>query len=631
VTITLIEVNDAPAGAQDAAGTNPGVAVVVDVLANDVDVDGTIQPYTLSIPVGGQPKYGTAESDPVTGAILYTPNDGYIGSDALTYMVRDEDGALSNETTVLIRVGRPVSFSGMVFADINNNGLLDAGEVGVPNAEVAAVMNSGLFKLNAIVHTENDGTFTITDRPSDGVVLPQGTYSLKQTQPTAFIDGADTPGDPPPSSTLNNNFVGIALAAGEEATDFLFAERGLKAEFVSAYLGRRLYFASAAPDGSMFGARHGRVFDLGTGDVYFTFDSGAPGRVTATAAFDVGSGSVRLDVLDANFNVLGSSNSASGQVSVAFGPGPGPYILRLAGTADNVFISASTADTTPRVGASLSLRGSNWPASMVEQMSTPNTTSSGLTIAPATLSGESVLPWSNVDVISMKFDSHVSIGLAGLRIASSNGESFGVRNYIYDPTSYTATWLLDRPLSAGNYVVSVAPSGATVDFQLSTSAPAEARFTVLPGDVDGNGAVNYQDAIAVRNNMTPAAYSLASPRFDLDANGVVDAADLSRTIAEGFSRRSGSEISGLLLANATTVTGGVPAAEAVVRRANTRGPMAVAVADVRTAPRRERLAAIDTSHAALDDDGQAGSTSTVTLRAQRARRSSGNVRSDQSL
>lgn len=619
VTITLIEVNDAPAGAQDAAGTNPGVGVVIDVLANDIDVDGTIQPFTLSIPVGGQPQHGTATTDPVTGAILYTPNAGYVGSDALTYMVRDEDGALSNETTVLLRVGRPVSFSGMVFADINNNGLLDAGEVGVPNAEVAAVMNAGLFKLNAIVHTENDGTFTISDRPSDGVVLPQGTYSLKQTQPTAFIDGSDTPGTPPPSSTVNNNFIGITLAAGEEATDFFFAERGLKAEFVSAYLGRRLYFASAAPDGSLFGARHGRVFDLETGDVYFTFDSGAPGRVMATAAFDVGSGSVRLDVLDANFNVLGSANSATGQASVAFGPGPGPYILRLAGSADNVFVSASTADPTSRVGATLSLRGSSWPAGMVEQMSTPNSLGSGLTIAPATLTGESVLPWSNVDVVTMKFDSHVSVGAASLRIASSNGEAYGVRNYVYDAISHTATWLLDRPLAGGNYVVSVVPANATVDFHLSTSTPAEARFTVLPGDVDGDGVVNYQDAIAVRNQMTPATYTIASPRFDLDANGVVDAADLLRMVADGFSRRSATEISGLMLANATTTPGSAPAAEAVVRRASGRGANVAAMAELRTVPRREREAAIDLSHAD-SRTGETGLLSAAALRANRARR-----------
>lgn len=615
-TITLREVNDAPRGKVDAAGTEAGVGVVVDVLANDVDVDGTIQPSTLSIPVGGRPQHGQVTTDPVTGAIFYVPNAGYVGSDALTYLVRDEDGALSTETTVLIRVGRPVSFSGLVFADINNNGAFDAGEIGVPNTEVAAVLNAGLFQLTAVIRTEDDGTFRIVDRPGEGVVLPQGTYTLRQPQPVAFIDGRDTPGTPPPGATIDNAFVSISLAAGESAEDFLFAERGLKAEFISAYLGRRLYFASAAAGGSLFGARRGRVFDLAEGDVYFTFDGGAPERITASAAFDAASGNARLEVLDANLHVLASANSTSGEVSVSFGPGPGPYILRASGAATNVLLSTDTVDTTTRIGATLSVRGSQWPTAVVENVSTAAGTASGMSLAPATATGEGVLPWSNVDTISVRFDAPVSIGAAGLRLASASGAAYGVVGYVYDAGTRTAAWRLDRPLAADNYVASVAPNGAAVDFRLSTTAPSEARFSVLPGDVDGNGAANYLDAIAVRNNFAVAAdYGLDSPRYDLDANGTVDMADFALAVRNGFARRAADEVSGLLVgASSTSTSGGSPAAEAVVRRANTAPPVAAAES-LRTATRRERITAIDAAH-----DGSATPTSTATLRATRARR-----------
>ncbi|RIK82439.1 MAG: hypothetical protein DCC68_06490 [Planctomycetota bacterium] len=616
VTITLIEVNDAPRGKLDAVGTEMDVGVVVDVLANDVDVDGTIQPSTLSIPVGGRPQHGQVTTDPVTGAIFYMPDPGYVGSDALTYLVRDEDGALSKETTVLLRVGRPVSLSGMVFADINNNGAFDAGEIGVPNTEVAAVMNAGLFQLTAIVRTEDDGTFRIVDRPSEGVVLPQGSYTLRQPQPVAFIDGQDTPGAPPPGATIDNACVSIALAEGQNAEDFLFAERGLKAEFVSAYLGRRLYFASAAPGGSLFGARHGRVFDLADGDVYFTFDSGAPERVTASATFDAANGNARLEVLDANLNILASASSTSGEVSVSFGPGPGPYILRASGAATNVFLTTDTVDTTPHVGAALSVRGSQWPAAVVDNLSTATGAQSGMSLAPASATGEGVLPWSNVDTISVRFDAPVSIGASGLRLASASGATYGVVGYLYDAATRTATWRLDRALAADNYVVSVAPSGTAVDFRLSTTAPSEARFSVLPGDVDGNGVANFLDAIAIRNNFAqPGQYSLNSPHFDLDANGAVDMADFVLAVRHGFARRAADEVSGLLVAASTTSTsGGSPAAEAVVRRANS-APHVAAAESLRTAMRRGRIAAIDASY-----DGSATSASTATLRASRARR-----------
>lgn len=622
VTITLVEVNDAPRGALDAAGTESGVGVVIEVLANDVDVDGTIQPFTLSVPVGGRPQHGDVTVDPVTGAIFYVPFDGYVGSDALTYFVRDEDGALSNETTVLIRVGRPVTFSGIVFADVNNNGLRDAGEVGIPDAEVAALMTDGLFRVNASVRSEADGSFTIVDRPSEGVVLPQGTYTLRQVQPTAFLDGVDTPGTPPPAATTNNTFVGITLGEGEGATDYLFAERGLRAEFVSAYLGRRVYFASAAPDGSLFGARHGRVFDLASGDVYFTFDDGAPGRVNATATFDNPAGGVRLSVLDANLSVLATTYSQTGNVSIAFGPGPGPYILRLSGAGTNVFVSATTEDTTPRVGATLALRGSQWSSGVPSQGSSTAMVGGSTSLPSGGFAGE-IVPWSNVDTISIRFDSPVSIGAGGLSIATASGETYGVRNYLFDAATRTATWWLDRPLAADNYVISAAPLGTSVDFHLSTSSPGEARVTVLPGDVNGDGVTSTGDAIAIRNHFSAAAgYSLASPRYDLDANGVVDMTDLALAVRHAFARRDAVEVSSTLLAATSWSSGGSAAAEAIVRRAAADSVARLVASPLRTAMRRQRAAAIDAAIDAAHETASSTSSLVSTLRASRARRGS---------
>jgi subtilisin-like proprotein convertase family protein len=615
VTITIIEVNDAPRGGLDAAGTDMNTGIVIEILDNDIDIDGRLELSTLNIPVGGRPQHGTASVDIVTGTIFYEPNTGYIGSDALTYLIRDEDGALSNEIKVLLRVGRPVSFTGTVFADINNNGLLDNGEIGVPNTEVAAVMNAGLFQLSATVRTENDGTFTIVDRPSEGVVLPQGTYTLRQPQPVAFIDGKDTPGTPPPGATINNAFVSITLDAGETAETFLFGERGLKAEFVSAYLGRRLYFASAAPDVGLFGGRHGRVFNLADGEVYFTFDGGAPGRVTASATFDTGSGNAKLEVLDANLAVLSTANSTNGQASVSFGPGPGPYILRVSGSASNVLVTSQSVDTTPRVGATLSLRGSQWPLQVVDSISTPGTASTGMTLSPASASGEGVLPWSNVDTISVRFDSPVSIGANALHLASASGQTYTVAGYFYDSITRTATWRLDRPLAADNYVVSVTPAGSPVDFHLSTNAPGEARFSVLPGDVNGDGVANFVDAIAIRNNFAAAGqYTLSSPRYDLDASGNVDMADLVLALRNGFTKRSVDEVSGLLVNGSTSTTSsGAPEAGAVVATANVAARRESSSS--RSISRNARIAAIDASH-----ETAAPGISTTTLRASRARR-----------
>jgi hypothetical protein len=238
-----------------------------------------------------------------------------------------------------------------------------------------------------------------------------------------------------------------------------------------------------------------------------------------------------------------------------------------------------------------------------------------MALAPASAAGEGVLPWSNVDTISVRFDSPVSVGSGALRLASASGDTYTVAGYFYDSVTRTATWRLDRPLSADNYVVSVTPSGAAVDFHLSTNAPGEGRFSVLPGDVNGDGTTNFVDAIAIRNNFAASGqYTLSSPRYDLDANGRVDMADLVMAIQSGFTKRSAEEVSGMLVNGSTSTTsGGSPEAGAVVATAN-------------VAPRREtnsraisrsaRIAAVDASH-----ESASPNTSAATLRASRVRRS----------
>lgn len=76
--------NDPPVANDDSANTDEDTPVDIDVVGNDVDSDGVI--------------------DPTTGVVTYTPDTGYVGSDSFTYTVQDDDGAVSNEATVLITV-----------------------------------------------------------------------------------------------------------------------------------------------------------------------------------------------------------------------------------------------------------------------------------------------------------------------------------------------------------------------------------------------------------------------------------------------------------------------------------------------------------------------------------------------
>jgi VCBS repeat-containing protein len=87
VTITVISVNDAPVAADDTATTVEDTAVVIDVVANDDDVDGD----ALSVLSVGDPPNGTA-ADNGDGTVTYTPDAGFTGSDSFAYDISDGNG-----------------------------------------------------------------------------------------------------------------------------------------------------------------------------------------------------------------------------------------------------------------------------------------------------------------------------------------------------------------------------------------------------------------------------------------------------------------------------------------------------------------------------------------------------------
>jgi VCBS repeat-containing protein len=106
VNITVTSANDAPVANDDFTSTNEDTPVVIDVISNDSDVDGSIDP--TSVTITGQPNHGLLQVDSVTGAISYTPALDFFGSDVFRYRVTDTVLSLSNIATVLVTV-KPVN------------------------------------------------------------------------------------------------------------------------------------------------------------------------------------------------------------------------------------------------------------------------------------------------------------------------------------------------------------------------------------------------------------------------------------------------------------------------------------------------------------------------------------------
>lgn len=87
VYITVIGINDPPVLRDDTAITDEDTPVVIDVLANDTDKEGPLDPTSVERVSG--PSHGRVAIDKSTGAITYRPDQDWHGQDAFTYRACD--------------------------------------------------------------------------------------------------------------------------------------------------------------------------------------------------------------------------------------------------------------------------------------------------------------------------------------------------------------------------------------------------------------------------------------------------------------------------------------------------------------------------------------------------------------
>jgi hypothetical protein len=167
--------NEAPVANDDGATTGEGLPVSINVIANDTDGDGAIDPASVTITSGPSNGGADPESD---GTVTYTPDAGFAGTDTFTYTVVDDGGATSNEATVTVTVT-----AGNQPPVANDDGATTEEETPV---HVDVLAND----------TDADGmvdatTLTITNQPTNGTALDNGDGTVTYT-PNAGFTGADT-------------------------------------------------------------------------------------------------------------------------------------------------------------------------------------------------------------------------------------------------------------------------------------------------------------------------------------------------------------------------------------------------------------------------------------------------------
>ena len=186
VFITVDCVNDPPVAVNDTATTNENMPVEINVTANDYDVDGTIDPTTVTIV--DNPSNGAIEVNSFTG-VVYTPNPGYYGFDNFTYTVNDNEGLTSNVATVTIQINFVCSDEVWVNDDWHNQSDVDDyNPTLVWGYNAFNTIQAGLSRVCdcGIVHVLN-GTYheqilinknvTLLGEPGTKIAIPTSTFS----------------------------------------------------------------------------------------------------------------------------------------------------------------------------------------------------------------------------------------------------------------------------------------------------------------------------------------------------------------------------------------------------------------------------------------------------------------------
>ena len=215
--------NNPPVAANDATTTSEDTPVAIDILANDSDVDGTLDAATVAI--GTLPASGSLSTpDPATGIVTYTPDPGFNGSDFFTYTVNDDGGEVSNTATVEVEVTATAPNNPPVAADDTGNtnedtavvidvidndtdadGTIDVGTVQVQNAPLngSTTVNTatGEVTYTPVADFNGSDSFTYTVNNNSGVGSNSATVLVTvnpiNDAPSAHDDTAGTPKDTP--------------------------------------------------------------------------------------------------------------------------------------------------------------------------------------------------------------------------------------------------------------------------------------------------------------------------------------------------------------------------------------------------------------------------------------------------
>ena len=296
-TITITAINDDPSAKTDNISVETGAsAAIMDILGNDIDVDGD----TLTVTdVNDALKGGTVVL--TDGVVTYAPKAGFTGTDSFTYTV--SDGTATATATANITV-TAINIAPVVVDDVITSSILEDSR----DAQIDVLSNdtdadvSDTLSVVAITQAEH-GTVKLT--AGKVFYAPDADYNGSDSF-TYTIDDGNGAQDSGVVTLTVTNVDDIAEASNDDLGDIALGARRVKVDLLS---NDSDIDGDAVSITGVENAKYGSV-SLVNGEVYYT-----PGNNEGVDVFTytITGGATGT----AKVNVVAANNDATGSVSIS--------------------------------------------------------------------------------------------------------------------------------------------------------------------------------------------------------------------------------------------------------------------------------------------------------------------------